>query len=233
MIVRAVGPSLGAKGVPGALVDPVLELHDGTGAVIANNDNWQTTQIGGVITADQVADINASTVAPSDPNESAIVATLAAGNYTAVIRGAGGATGVGLAEVYDLDKTATSKLANISTRGLVQTGDNVMIGGFIVGAGPASKVIVRAIGPSLGNAGVANALTDPVLELHDGTGATIATNDNWRSDDEANIQASKLAPPNDAEAAILATLPPGNYTAIVRGAGGTTGVALVEVYGLN
>jgi hypothetical protein len=242
VIVRAIGPSLGAAGVKGALADPVLELHDGTSAIIATNNDWQTTQIGGVITADQVGAINASGVAPTDSHESAIVATLAPGKYTAVIRGADGATGVGLAEVFDLDKTATSKLANISTRGFVQTGSNVMIGGFIVGAGPADTVLVRAIGRSLTAAGVQGALADPMLELHDSTGALIASNDNWQTtqtggvitaDQVTAITATGVPPSDRNESAIVATLPPGNYTAVVRGAGSSTGVALVEVYNLN
>jgi T5SS/PEP-CTERM-associated repeat protein len=228
VMVRAIGPSLNQAGVSGALTNPTLELHNGTDAVIASNDNWNVTQNGGVITNDQVGEILASTIAPSDGAESAIILTLGPGAYTAVIRGANNTTGIGLVEVYDLSPAIPTKLANISTRGVVQSADSVMIGGFIVG-NQTSKVIVRAIGPSLP---VSGALQDPTLELHDGSGALVAANDNWRSDQETEIIASTVPPTNDAESAIVRTLTPGNYTAITRGIGGTTGVGLVEVYNL-
>jgi hypothetical protein len=150
--------------------------------------------------------------------------------YTATVRGVDNGTGVGLVEVYDLDRTVDSKLANISTRGFVQTEDNVLIGGLIVLGQDPLRVIVRAIGPSLP---VAGALENPTLELHDGNGALIASNDNWRSDQEAEIIATGIPPSNDLESAIVQNLAPGNYTAIVAGANSTTGVALVEAYGLN
>jgi hypothetical protein len=224
VIVRGIGPSLTSFGVPGALQDPFLELHDINGAIIATNDNWRDTQ---------ESEIEATGLAPTDNRESAIVMTLASdSNYTAILRGTNDTTGVGLVEVYDLDQTANSKLANISTRGFVDTGDNVMIGGFISGNGVA-KVIVRAIGPSLTSFGVPGALQDPTLELHDGTGAIIATNDNWRDTQESEIEATGLAPTDDRESAIVATITPGNYTAIVRGNNDTTGVALVEVYNIQ
>jgi hypothetical protein len=161
------------------------------------------------------------------------VATLQPGvGYTAVVRGAADATGVGLVEVYDLDSTADSTLANIATRGLVQTGDNVMIGGVIIGGDQPAKVLVRAIGPSLGAAGVAGALEDPTLELYTADGAVIS-NDDWRATQEDEVLASTIPPSDEREAAIVATLPPGNYTAIVRGKGDTTGVALVEAYNIQ
>jgi len=162
------------------------------------------------------------------------VRTLPAGAYTAIVRGGNGGLGIGLIEVYDLDPNVDSKLANISTRGRVQIDDNVMIGGFIVGGGGsgAMKVIVRALGPVLTGFGVPAALNDPTLSLFDGNGMQIATNDNWRTDQEAEIIASALLPPNDSESAVVQALAPGPYTAIVRGANGTTGVALVEVYQL-
>jgi hypothetical protein len=146
------------------------------------------------------------------------------------VRGQNDSTGVGLFEVYDLDRTVNSKLANISTRGLVQTGNNVMIGGFIVVGPDSQKLIVRAIGPSLPLSG---ALANPRLELHGGNGALFAANDDWRSDQEAEINATGLAPSNNLESALVRTLPPGNYTAIVAGVNDTAGVALVEVYALN
>jgi hypothetical protein len=221
--VRAIGPSLSLIGV---LADPILELRDSSGGLIASNDNWR---IGG-----HEAEIIATGIPPSNDLESAIVATLAANSsaYTAIVRGVNNGTGIGLVEAYDLDRTVDSKLANISTRGFVETGDNVMIGGLIVaGQGPGFlKVIVRAIGPSLP---VPGALADPTLELHDGNGAVIASNDNWRSDQEAEIIATTIPPSNDLESAIVRNLTPGNYTAIVRGVNNTTGVALVEAYGLN
>jgi hypothetical protein len=242
VIVRAIGPSLAGAGLTGVLADPTLELHDGNGALIATNDNWQTTQIGGIITADQVSDIQNSGLAPTQAAESAIIATLQPGSYTAIVRGTNNTTGIALVESYDLDRTVDSKLANISTRGLVQTGDNVMIGGLIVQGSDPARVIIRAIGPSLANAGISNPLVDPTLELHDGSGALIASNDNWQTtqiggiitaDQVNDIQNSGLAPTQAAESAIIATLQPGNYTAIVRGTNNTTGIALIEAYQLG
>ncbi len=153
--------------------------------------------------------------------------------YTAVVQGVNSTTGVGLVEIYDLDPTVNSKLANISSRGFVQTGENVMIGGFILGKnGGSAKVIVRAIGPSLA-ASVSNALANPTLELRDNNGVLVRGNDNWKDSQQAEIQASTVPPTNDLESAVVATLPPGLYTAIVQGAGGATGVGLVELYQLD
>jgi CSLREA domain-containing protein len=227
VIVRGRGPSLTDQGVSGALQDPILELHDANG-IIATNDNWKDTQ---------QTEIEATGLPPTNDLESAIVATLPANTslYTAILRGVNDGTGVGLVEVYDLDRTVDSKLANISTRGLVQTGDNAMIGGVILlGQGPLN-VIVRAIGPSLASKGVANALADPTLELYDGNGTLLAFNDNWKDTQQAEIEATGVPPTNDLESAIVATLNPypATYTAIVRGVNNTTGVALVEVYALN
>lgn len=223
VIVRALGPS---TGVPGSLANPMLELHDSTGAIIRSNDDWKS---------DQEAAILATGVAPTNDLESAIVETLAPGAYTAIVSGKNNTTGVGLVEVYDLDLTADSKLANISTRGFVGTSDNVLIGGFIVvgEASTSTSTLIRAIGPSLTSLGVTDALQDPELELHDGNGALIVSNDDWMSDQEAEIIATGAAPTEPAESAILRTLVPGNYTAIVSGKSGGTGVALVEVYQLD
>ncbi|MBA3544720.1 MAG: hypothetical protein H0T83_09825 [Chthoniobacterales bacterium] len=233
MMIRAIGPSLEAAGVEGSLADPTLELHNGTGALIATNDDWQATETGSVITEDQVAEIQATTIAPLSEFESAIVATLAPGAYTAIVAGASETGGVGLAEVYDLGPAAVpTKLANISTRGFVQTGDNVMIGGFIIG-NQTTQVLVRGIGPSLAVAGVSGVLADPTLELHDSNGALIASNDNWKDTQQAEIEATGIPPNDDLESAILATLDPGAYTAIVRGVGNATGVGLIEAYGLD
>ena len=222
IIVRAIGPSLSSF-FPDALADPVLELRDSSGALIRSNDNWRS---------DQGAEIIATGLPPGNDLESAIVATLPANNsaYTAIMRGANNGTGIGLVEAYDLDRTVDSKLANISTRGFVQTGDNVLIGGLIVLGQNPLRIIVRAIGPSLN---ITGKLADPVLELRDVNGALIRSNDNWRSDQEAEIIATGIPPTNDLESAIIENLAPGNYTAIVRGVNGTTGIALVEVYALN
>jgi hypothetical protein len=242
VIIRAIGPELIQYGVPNPMADPTLELHDGTGALIASNDNWMTTIIGGIITASQVGDIQSSGHAPGDPRESAIIADLPPGNYTAIVRGVNNATGVALAEVYNLSSSSDSILRNISTRSFVQTGGNVMIGGFIVQGSTPRRVIIRAIGPELSQYGVSDPMADPTLELHDGTGALIASNDDWQhtiiggiitQDQVQDIQNSGHPPGDPRESAIIADLPTGNYTAIVRGVNNTTGVALVEVYDLD
>ncbi len=220
VIVRAIGPSLSFAD---KLADPFLELRDSSGALIRSNDNWRS---------DQEAEIIATSIPPSNDLESAIVAILPANNsaYTATVRGVNNGTGIGVVEAYDLNRAVNSKLANISTRGLVQTEDNVLIGGMIILGQNPLRVIVRAIGPSLP---VAGALADPTLELRDGNGGLIDANDNWRSDHEAEIIATTIPPSNDLEAAIVRNLAPGIYTAIVRGVNNTTGVAVVEAYNLN
>jgi uncharacterized protein YggT (Ycf19 family) len=244
VIIRAIGPELGAPpyNIPNALLNPTLELHDSTGALIASNDNWMTTIIGGIITHDQVTDIVNSGYAPGDGRESAMIVSLPPGNYTAIVRGVANMTGVALVEVYDLSPAPDSTLGNISTRSFVQTGDDVMIGGVIVQGTEPKSAIIRAIGPELTQYGVPNVLADPTLELHDSTGASIASNDNWQhtiiggiitSDQVQEIMDSGHAPTDPSESAIIATLSPGNYTAIVRGVNNTTGVALVEVYDLD
>ncbi len=215
VLIRGLGPSLP---VPGALADPVLRL-DG-GAVV--NDDWRSTQ---------EAEIIATTIPPSSDLESAIVVTVNPGGHTAILEGKNGGTGVGLVEVYDLESGRPEQLANISTRGLVQTGDNVMIGGFIVSGTYPTKVLLRAVGPSLAQQGVSGALGDPTLELVDDQGNVIS-NDDWRATQEAEIIATTVPPTNEKESAIVATLIPGNYTAIVRGKNNTTGVALIEAYNL-
>jgi hypothetical protein len=242
VIVRAIGPELTPFGVPNALADPTLELHNSGGALIASNNNWQTTIIGGIITSSQVSAIQSSGHAPTQPSESAIMATLQPGNYTAIVSGVNNTTGVALVEIDDLSTDTGSVLGNISTRSLVQTGAEVMIGGFIIeGSGP-KTVIVRAIGPELTPFGIPNALVDPALDLHNSSGALIASNNNWQttviggiinSSQVSAIQSSGHAPTQPSESAIIATLQPGNYTAIVRGVNNTTGVALVEVYDLQ
>jgi len=243
VLIRAIGPELTQHGVPNVLANPTLELHNSTGALIASNNNWATTIIGGIIISNQVAAIRASGYAPSDLRESAMIVNLPPGNYTAIVRGVDNTTGVALVEVYDLSPARhDSILGNISTRSFVQTGDNVMIGGVIVEGTQPKRVIVRAIGPELTQYGVPNPLADPTLELHDSSGALVASNDNWQhtiiggiiiNDQVAAIRASGHAPGDPSESAIIANLLPGNYTAIVRGVNNTTGVGLVEVYDLD
>ncbi len=219
VVLRAIGPSLAAAGMSNVMRDPMLSLHDSTGASIASNDNWRTD-------ADNVT---ATGLAPTDDLEAAIVATLAPGAYTAIVSGVGDGTGNALFEVYDVDPL-NSSIANISTRGRVEDGDDVMIGGVIIGGDQPGTVVVRAVGPSLGASGIADALADPVLELYNDHGTRIFVNDNWRSDQAEQIAATSLAPTDDRESAIIATLQPGNYTAVVRGAHHSRGVSLVEVY---
>lgn len=225
VIVRGIGPSLAINGTPVAntLADPVLELYQ-NGVLLTSNDNWKDTQ---------ETDIEATGLQPPNDLESAIVISLDPGEYTVILRGQNSGTGIGLVEAYDLDSAAVSTLANTSTRGFVQTGDDVLIGGFIIGNGGSETVVVRAIGPSLAEAGVVNPLADPTLDLYDANGALILSDDNWRDSQESLIQSTSLAPTNDAESAIIRSLEAGSYTAIVRGKDGGTGVALVEVYNLQ
>jgi hypothetical protein len=222
VIMRALAPTLGSFGVANAMADPTLDLYDSTGSIVATNDNWNADRQG----------VLATGKAPLDEHEAVIVATLPPGAYTAVLRGVRYSSGVALFELYDADPQH-STISNISTRGKVDTGDSVMIAGFIVGGDQPTNVIVRALGPALTDFGVTGVLADPTLELHDGNGTIIAQNDNWKSSQQSAIKNSGYAPPKDTEAAILATLQPGNYTAIVRGKNDTTGVALVEVYNLD
>jgi WD40 repeat protein len=227
VIIRALGPSLGKSGMSGALTDTTLDLYDSGGRLLASNDNWKESQ---------QAEIEATGVAPSHPLESAIVATLRGNSsYTAIVRGKDGATGVGLVEVYDLGLERNSKLANISTRGFIDTGDHVMIGGFIVGgtATDRTKIVVRAIGPSLGSLGIADALQDPTLSLYDGNGNVIGVNDNWQDANQPEIVTAGLAPSDSRESVLFQSLSPGAYTVIVAGKGGAAGVGLIEAYNIR
>jgi hypothetical protein len=236
VLLRGLGPSLKVNGVPipGRLADPFLELHDINGTLIESNDNWMNSP--------ERAAIIASGLAPTDPHESAILRTLIAGtNYTAVLRGVNNTTGIGLVEVYDLEPTNDTHLANISGRAFVSTGDDVLIGGVIVRGDATEQVLFRALGPSLTPKGVTDALQDPTLDLYDVDGNRVAHNDNWMEEPDgtpnpartAEIRATGLAPTDPRESAILETPAPGNYTAIVRGKNNTTGVALVEAYRLG
>lgn len=228
VIVRAIGPSLQANGtpLPGRLPDPVLQLYNGDGNLIATNDNWRDTQ------KQEIID---STIPPADDNESAIVATLDPGNYSAVVRGKNEATGIAVVELYDLDARPVAKAVNISTRGRVSAGDNVMIGGFILGGHNPAKVLLRGIGPSLSVNGVplAGRLSDPLLELHNSEGALVAVNDNWRDGTPDEVEKTGAAPSDDRESAFVLDLAAGTYTVILRDAAGAEGVGLFEAYNLS
>jgi hypothetical protein len=224
VLIRAIGPSL-APSVPDALADPVLELHGPGGFVTVTNDNWRDDPA-------QEALIMASGIPPTNDLESAIDAVLNPGAYTAIVRGKNNTSGVALVEVYDLDAAVLAKLSNISTRAFVDTGDNIVIAGFMLGNNNGDdQVVVRGIGA----AGVPNPLQDPTLELRDANGALIASDNDWQDDSTqaSEITAVGLAPPNTLDAAIFATLPPGPYTALLAGRNGGTGVGLVEVYDLG
>ena len=225
--IRGMGPSLGSAGFFGsALADPTLQLRGPDNSLIATNDNWRDNPV-------WAADLEAMGLAPAFDFESAIMATLPPGAYTAIVGGKNGATGMGLVEVYDLNPGGDSQLANISTRGLVRTGNDVVIGGFILsGDTGQATVLLRAIGPSLTAVGIENALANPTLELRDSNGLLLQSNDNWKDSQQAAIEATGIPPENDLEAAILATLVPGSYTAIAAGAHGSMGVGLIEVYNL-
>ncbi len=224
LIIRASGPSLQQFGITNALSDPVLEIFGSAGNALATNDNWRDTQESAII---------ASGFQPQDDRESAILITLPAGAYTAIVRG-NNVTGIALVEVYDLDETTVSDLTNISTRGFVQGGQHVLIGGFILGhQNGGSRIMVRAIGPSLSGFGIAAPLQDPVLDLYNSSGTRIAADDDWKDSQEVAIEAAGLSPSDSREAAIVSVLAPGAYTAIVRSRDDTSGVALVEVYDLR
>ena len=226
VVLRALGPSLSGFGVPGVLNDPVLNLYNSSHTLIATNDNWQSDP--------HQADIQSNGLAPADLRESATFQSLAPGAYTVIVNGANSTQGIGLVELYDLSPQSNSKLSNISTRGSVGTGDNVLISGFIVGDVGSATVIVRALGPSLTAYGVSGVLSDPTLTIYDSKGTAIVSNDNWQQNvNSIDIQKNGLAPSDPLESAIVLLLPAGAYTAIVSGVNGATGNALVEVYHLN
>ena len=227
ILLRAVGPSLADFGlVP--LPDPILELHDATGAIIATNDNWMDTQ---------ETDIRDTGIAPSDPLESAILMVLPPGNYTAIVKGnftgtPVSTTGTTLVEAYDISLTVGKGLVNISTRGAVQRTADPMITGFVIGNADEGTIVMRALGPSLDAFGLAG-LSDPRLDLFDGNGNLLTSNDNWQDSQSAEIAATGLAPSDPLEAAILITLPRGAYTAVLAPVDGVAhGVALAELYDL-
>jgi len=227
VLLRAIGPSLTGSGIANALADPVLELHGPNGFTTIVNDNWKDTQ---------EIEIFATGAAPTNDLESAILATLVPGNYTAIVKGNNDTSGVALVEVYDLGSSGVSKLANISTRAFCGTGSNIVIAGFILGSSSASdRIVLRGLGPSLGAAGVPDALADPTLELRDANGTLLVADNDWQDNplQASEITAAGLAPGNELEAAIAATLPPGLYTTLLAGLNDGTGVALVEVYDLG
>ena len=228
VVLRGMGPSLLAFGISNALLDPVLEFHGPSGSLIAQNDNWKDTQR---------TQIEGTVFQPTDDRESVLLATVPPAAYTAIVTGKNNTTGVGLVEVYDNNQaTSDSQLANISTRGFVQGGNNVMIGGFILGGSQSStRVAIRGKGPSLSQFGLNPVLADPTLELHDANGATLITNDNWIDDPVAAAQltANGLALSDPKESGIFTTLPPGTFTAILAGKNGGVGIGLVEVYNVK
>lgn len=225
VVIRGIGPSLANFGLSDVLADPTMELRNDAGALVAQNDNWQDNST-------QAAQLIALALAPAHPKESGLVAILQPGAYTALLAGKSDTTGVGLVEIYDADAAAASRLANISTRGFVTGGDNVMIAGFILGNGYSTSVGVRGIGPSLAQFGLSNVLEDPTLELRDSNGAVLAANDNWQDDPSAaaRLSANGLAPQSPMESGIFTTLPPGVFTAILAGKNVGIGLGLVEVY---
>jgi arylsulfate sulfotransferase len=226
VVLRALGPSLSSYGISNLLRDPVLRVYNSSGSLVGTNDNWQSDLNHSVVEANGLA--------PANPLESAQVRTLAPGAYTVIVTGKDTTPGIALVELYDLSPLSNSKLRNTSTRGSVGIGDNVLIGGFIVGDVDSATVVVRAIGPSLAAYGVSGVLSDPALTIYDSTGSVIASNDNWEDNvNSVNITRNGLAPSNPSESALVLHLPVGAYTAIVSGANGATGNALVEVYHLD
>jgi hypothetical protein len=226
VVLRALGPSLAAGGLEGVLGDPVIDLYNAAGQLVATNDNWQTDPNAGQTMADGLA--------PSDASEAALRVSLAPGAYTAVVTGKAATSGIGLMEVYDLSPTTNSTLANISTRGMVGNDSDLLIAGFILGAIDSSTVVVRALGPSLASSGITDPLADPSFTVYDQNGVALATNDSWQQDSNTlDLEENHLAPSNAAEAATILHLPVGAYTAVTSGADGGTGVALIEVYNLE
>lgn len=222
VLIRGLGPSLAANGVPTPLANPTLTLFDGSAATMQSNDDW--------VNSPNAAEIMATGIAPTNSMESAIIVDLPPGQYTAALAGKDGGIGNGLVEVYDLASGTSSTLGNVSTRGFVGTGDNVMIGGLIIDNGEIPLVVIRALGQTLTAAGITEPLLDPTLELFDQNGTVLDFNDNWKDGQAQAIIATELAPSDDREPALVAFLAPGNYTAVVRGKNDTTGIALVEAY---
>ena len=230
VVIRGLGPSLASAGLPAAtlLQDPVLELRGASGALILSNDNWKDSP--------QRSQFEGTNFQPTDDREAVILVTLPPAAYTAILKGVGQTTGIGIVEIYDNDQGADSELGNLSTRGFVRTGDEVMIGGFILGGNNnPTRIAVRALGPSLSSFGLANVLADPTLELHNANGTVTISNDDWQSDPTSagELSANGLGLPDPKESGIFASLAPGQFTAIVAGKNGSVGIALVEIYNLK
>lgn len=227
VVLRGMGPVLSGSGITSFLADPNLELRSSSGALLMSNDNWKDTQR---------AEIEATGLQPSDDREAAIMTTLTPGAYTALLTGKNGTTGVGVVELYDANSGSDSQLANISTRGFVQSGNNVLISGFILGAGTGNaQVAIRGTGPSLSQFGLNGVLADPTIELHDSNGATLIANDDWESDpvSAAALSAHNLAPSDPKEAGIFTSLPPDVFTVILAGKNGGVGIGVVEVFSVR
>jgi hypothetical protein len=226
--LRGMGPALASFGITDFLADPFLELRSVSGPLLQSNDNWKDTQ---------QTEIESIGLAPNDNREAVIVATLNPGSYTVLLTGKGGTTGVGLVEIYDVSPASNSQLANISTRGLVQGGNDVLIAGYVLGRSNTGndRIAIRGLGPSLAQFGLSPVLADPTLELHDQNGATLITNDDWATDpvSAANLILFNVQPSDPKEAAIFTSLPPGTFTAILTGKNGGTGIGIVEVYNLK
>jgi hypothetical protein len=227
LVVRGLGPSLTADGAPiaGRLSDTTVELHDASSALLASNSGWRNGPLADLVISEGLA--------PGDDHDSVLQLVVPAGSYTAVLHGNGAASGIGIVELYDLDRASSSHVLNLSSRAYVSTADNVLIDGIIIGTGAAQRVLFRAIGPDLKNDRVPDALQDPTLDLRDENGAQIGFNDNWADSQQTEISTTGVAPTDAADAAILTTLPGGNYTAVIRGKGDATGVALGEIYNLG
>ncbi len=227
VIIRGIGPTLTRYNIINVLADPMLELHGPGGFVTVTNDNWRDTQEN---------EIQATGIPPTNDFEPAIVATLAPGAYTAILTGKAETSGVALIEVYDLNHDVDSKLANLSTRALVSTGDDIVIAGFLLSDNAGSdRVVVRGVGPSLALRGVINTVANPTIELHDTNGSLLIANNDWQDNpvQAAEITTAGLAPSNNLESAVVATLPPGLYTALLAGLDNGTGLGVVEVYDLG
>jgi hypothetical protein len=227
VLLRAMGPSLAAFGIQGVLLDPVLELRNSSSSIITNDD-W--------VDSPQRPQFEGTPFQPGDDREAVVLGTLPAGNYTALLTGKNDTAGVGIVEVYDRDQTVDATLANISTRGFVQSGENVMIGGFILGGGTNnSRIALRGIGPSLAQFGLNPVLADPTLELHDANGAILVANDNWIDDpiSAALLTANGLGLSDPNESGIFTALPAGQFTAVLAGKNGGVGIGLIEIYNLK
>ena len=227
VLLRAMGPSLTAFGINNVLLDPVLELRNSNSS-LEINDNW--------VDSPHRSEFEGGPFQPSDNRESVVLETVAADNYTALLTGKNNSAGVGIVEVYDRDQAADAQLANISTRGFVETGNNVMIGGFILGgSSDNTQIAVRGVGPSLAQFGLNPVLQDPTLELRDANGVLLVANDDWLSDptSAALLTANGLGLGNPKESGIFTELPPGQFTAILAGQNGGIGIGLVEIYNLQ